>query len=155
MGCQIASAAASRSIPCTPNSGNQLTSDAGLSLGLPRPPACLPSWAESPLPAVHAVPCQPAERLTWGSSRAGWPTRTIGILPLASASRSTRLSTATLEAAQASTRLQTDGESENGLGAGGGQLREVQPADPQLANCHIGSSAGQHAAVSARGWGRG
>ena len=43
--------------------------------------------------------------LTCGSSRAGCPTRTTAILPGWAASRSTKLSTATLDAAQASTRL--------------------------------------------------
>ena len=42
---------------------------------------------------------------TWGSSLAGWPTRTTDILGLALARRSTKLSTATLDAAQASTLL--------------------------------------------------
>jgi hypothetical protein len=42
---------------------------------------------------------------TWGSRRAGWPTRTSLTLGAAAARRSTRLSTAMLDAAAASTRL--------------------------------------------------
>ncbi len=45
-----------------------------------------------------------AGRRTSGSRRAGWPRRRSRVLGAARASRSTRLSTATLDAAQASTR---------------------------------------------------
>jgi hypothetical protein len=74
---------------------------------------------------------------TWGSRRAGCPTRTIAIFPFCRASRSTRLSTATLEAAQASTRLQKAGEQGAGkrrqlarrLGRGGADQRSCRDRD--------------------------
>lgn len=72
-----------------------------------------------PNPPDTTTPTPSPHTSTWGSSRAGCPTRTIGMRPSWRASRSTRLSTATLEAAQASTRLERQREG-GGVGWGGG-----------------------------------